>query len=192
VIGNFKLDRLFIIPAAKPPHKVGQAVSQAYHRYTMAVLATMDIPSCLVSAIEIEAPDKPYTFQTLDRLRAICGPQSELFFIMGSDSFEELHTWQQPERILSAASIIVAARPGYELNLACAPYVESIIDLRRHQIDVAEIKQQAGLVYLTDYVWRDISSTEIRRRVREGLSVSGLVPASVEHYIEKYELYTGS
>jgi nicotinate-nucleotide adenylyltransferase len=189
VIENFKLDRLLIIPAARPPHKLEQSVSEAYHRYAMAALATLDIPDCLVSAIEIEAPDKPYTFQTLDRLKVIYGPQSELFFVMGSDSFEELHTWRQPERILATASIIVAARPGYEIDLARVPYVGSIIDLRPHQVDVAEIKQQAGLVYLTDYVRLDVSSTEIRRRVRAGLPIAELVPASVAHYITKYELY---
>ncbi|MGH9765061.1 MAG: nicotinate-nucleotide adenylyltransferase, partial [Blastocatellia bacterium] len=115
VLENFGLDLLLIVPAGRPPHKRTVSVSDSYHRYTLAVLATMDTARALVSTIEIEQPELPYTYQTLERLRERYESAS-LFFILGSDSFEELHAWREPLRILRMANIIVAARPGYEMQ----------------------------------------------------------------------------
>ena len=115
VARNFALDELLIIPAHRPPHKNSRSISDAYHRYAMAVLATLDEPRMKVSTIEIEAPERPYTFETIERLRDVYGSQASLFFVMGADSFEELNTWREPERILANANLIVAARPGYDV-----------------------------------------------------------------------------
>ena len=157
----------------------------------MAVLATIDDPRLLVSTIEIEAPDKPYTYQTVGRLREQYGEQADFFFIMGADSFTELGTWREPERLLASVNVIVAARPGEEIDRARAPeYVKKrIADLRGRREQVMGDRAKQTKVFLTDYVEMDISSTQIRRMVSEGQSVKDLVPPTVADYIEKYKLY---
>jgi nicotinate-nucleotide adenylyltransferase len=176
----------------------------------MAVMATLDIPGASVSTIEIERPDRPYTYETIERLRAFYGEQASLFFIVGSDSFEEIHTWREPMRVLTRANLIVAARPGYEMTnprlLEIAAGKSAAADTAARQthvgtpvemVDLRGSTGQASLdqddgrssIFLTDYVRRDISSTEIRRRAREGLSIRDVVPEPVARYIDKYELY---
>ncbi len=194
IVRNFKLDQLLFIPAGRPPHKRHETISDAYHRYAMAVLATIDDPRLLVSTIEIEAPDKPYTFQTVEKVREQYGEQAESFFIMGADSFMELETWREPERLLASVNIIVAARPGDEINLSRLPeYVKTrIVDLRGQHGQVRETPEggeKRTKCFLTDYVEVDISSTQIRRMVGEGRSIKGLVSPAVADYIEKYKLY---
>ncbi|MGA9773389.1 MAG: nicotinate-nucleotide adenylyltransferase [Blastocatellia bacterium] len=194
VARNFALDELLIIPAHRPPHKNSRSISDAYHRYGMAVLATLDEPRMKVSTMEIEAPERPYTFETIERLRDVYGSQASLFFVMGADSFDELNTWREPERILANANLIVAARPGYAMQASSlsAAFTSNIIDLReRPDIDV---RLQGGQIndcriFLTDYVNMDISATDIRRRRRDGETIEAMVPPRVVDYVEKYELY---
>jgi nicotinate-nucleotide adenylyltransferase len=190
VARNFKLDQILIVPAARPPHKSHETISEAYHRYAMAVLATIDDPRLLVSTIEMLAPDKPYTFQTIERLQEQYGEQAEFFFIMGADSFNELGTWREPERLLASTNVIVAARPGDEIELSRPPDYEKprIVDLRGTG-DMTEDGANGTKIFLTDYIEVDISSTEIRRMVGEGRSIKGLVPPAVADYVEKYKLY---
>jgi nicotinate-nucleotide adenylyltransferase len=176
----------------------------------MAVMATLGIPGATVSTMEIERPDRPYTYETIERLRAFYGEQASLFFIVGSDSFEEIHTWREPMRVLTRANLIVAARPGYEMAnprlLEIAAGKSASADTAGHQsrvetpVEMVDLRGSAGPasldqddgrsnIFLTDYVRRDISSTEIRRRANEGLSIRDLVPEPVARYIDKYELY---
>lgn len=191
---NFKLDQLLFVPASRPPHKHHGTISDAYHRYAMAVLATIDDPRLLVSTIEIEAPDKPYTFQTVERLRELYEKKAEFFFIMGADSLAELRTWREPEALLAGVSVIVAARPGDEISLSRLPeYIKTRIEDLRGERSLHTIwaggPAKRTKIFLTDYVEVDISSTQIRRMVGEGRSIKGLVPTTVADYIEKYKLY---
>jgi nicotinate-nucleotide adenylyltransferase len=193
VTAHFQLHELLIVPAFRPPHKELSSISDAYHRYAMTVLATDDDERIKVSAIELEAPDKPYTFETVARLKELYGPDAQLYFIMGSDSFSELDTWREPLRVLSMASIIVAARPGSEISTDHLPagFASRIVDLRKNggEALLANRGEQGSLVFLTDFVRRDVSSTEIRDRARANKPIGGLVPESVARYIKKYDLY---
>ena len=196
VVENFALDLLLIIPAHKPPHKESHSISDAYHRYGMAVLATLGEARVKVSTIEIEMPDKPYTYETIERLRGVYGSRAVLFFIMGADSFEELNLWREPSRILANANLIVVTRPGYSIQASHLPEMSDtkIIDLRHNRDEDSSPRLQsddmsARYVFLTDYVNVDISASEIRQRVRDGETIDGLVPPSVAEYVEKYELY---
>src|ERR1044072_50655 len=101
----------------------------------MAVLATLGEARVKVSTIEIEMPDKPYTYETIERLRGVYGSQAVLFFVMGADSFEELNLWREPSRILANANLIVVTRPGYSIQASHLPNMSDtkIIDLRRNR-----------------------------------------------------------
>jgi nicotinate-nucleotide adenylyltransferase len=186
---HFRLDRLLIIPAHSPPHKDPASISDAYHRYAMAVLATMNEPKLMVSTIELDMPERPYTFETVERLRELYGRETKQFLVIGADSFAEINTWREPERLLSSTNLIVAARPGVEMRGAHLParFRPRVRDLR--ELDRLEQEEEGYFIYLTGYVASDISSTEIRRRARRGEPVGEMVPPPVAGYIEKYRLY---
>jgi len=114
-----------------------------------------------------------------------------LFFVMGADSFEEINTWREPARIFSNVDVIVATRPGHEVKSTHLDerFRSSVIDLRHHGgvPDLAAGDERH--IYIAGYVNTGISSTEIRRRVRDDQSIEGFVGPRVEDYIKKYELY---
>lgn len=194
---HFNLDTLLLVPAATPPHKDPGSISSAFDRYAMAVMATFGISRFRVSTIELENPGRPYTFETIAALRRMYGVETEIFFIVGSDSFDDLHKWKSPERILDNCSLIVAARPGYEISnatlalesQALKPRIE---DLRGAALAGGRAREacQPGRIYLTDMIAVDISSSVIRSRIKQGLPIDGMAPGVVIEYIEKYKLYT--
>jgi len=192
IVRNFRLDQLLIIPAHRPPHKGSRAIAGDYHRFTMAVLASLNEPAVLVSTVELEAPDRPYTFETVERLRSAFGTATRLFFVMGADSFEEINTWREPARLLSSTNLIVINRPGHDVGSSHLDerFRSTIVDLRGRE---GELQPSEDLnehhIYVTGYVNTGVSSTEIRQRVRDGESIQDLVPPRVSDYIRKYELY---
>lgn len=192
VVRNFGLDQLLLIPAHRPPHKGARAIADGYHRFAMAVLASLDEPRVVVSTVELEAPDRPYTFETVERLRNSFGPGAKLFFVMGADSFEEINTWREPARLFSSANLIVVTRPGHTVN---ASHLDertraTIVDLRGRKREAPGEEDLNGHhIFVTGCVNTRISSTETRQRVRDGESIEGMVPRSVADYIRKYELY---
>jgi nicotinate-nucleotide adenylyltransferase len=158
----------------------------------MAVLASFDEPRVLVSTLELEAPDRPYTFETVDRLRSVFGSETSLFFIMGADSFEEINTWREPARLLSSTNLIVVTRPGHDIGGSHLEdrFRSTIVDLRgREDYIYSGGDFTEHRIFLTGYVNIGVSSTEIRRRVRDGESIGELVPPRVADYIKKYNLY---
>lgn len=191
IVRIFGLDQLLIIPAHRPPHKGSRAIAGEYHRFTMAVLASLDEPRVMVSAIELEAPDRPYTFETVERLRSELGTGTKLFFVMGADSFEEINTWREPARLLSSTSLIVVTRPGHDVGSSHLDerFRSTIVDLRGGREAQPGDDANEHHIYLTGCVNTGVSSTEIRQKVRDGESIQGMVPARVADYIRKYELY---
>lgn len=187
---SFEMDELLLIPAYRPPHKRNSIISNSYHRYAMTVLATIEDAGFKVSTVEIDAPDRPFTFETVERLKEVYGDRAGLYFVMGADSFEEINTWREPARLLSETNLIVAARPGHEIRTShlAERFATKIVDLRG-QTERGPSEDGCCHIYLTDYVEKDVSSTEIRRRVREGEPIDGLVPDVVADYIKRYELY---
>jgi nicotinate-nucleotide adenylyltransferase len=184
IVRNFGVDQLLIVPAHRPPHKDARGIADAYHRYAMAALATLEEPRVIVSTIELEAPERPYTFETIERLRSRTAAGARLFFVMGADSFKEINTWREPARLLSSTDVIVVTRPGCEVDSS-----PTVVDLREGEGESQVPDDGDRHIYLTGYVNNNASSTEIRRKVRDGESIVGMVPPRVADYIEKYELY---
>lgn len=193
IVHNFELDQLLLVPARKPPHKDPRRISDAYHRYSMAALATLDEPRVIVSTIELESPERPYTFETIERLQSAVGAGTRLYFVMGADSFEEINTWREPARLLSSTDVIVVTRPGHYVKSSHLEnrFESTVVDLRDPNAESEVPVDGNHHIYLTGYVNNSVSSTEIRRRVFEGESIVGLVPPRVADYINKYELYRG-
>lgn len=170
----FEIDEVIFIPAQLAPHKVGRSVTEPIHRYAMLALATQDDPRLLISTFELDAPDRRYTVDTVAEFQRRLGAATELFFIMGADSWSEIRTWREWERLLKMTNHIVVTRPGYEV--APAP---------------PELKER---ISFTDAVMKDVSATNIRRLASEGRygELEQMVPGSVADYIKKYRIYRDS
>ena len=170
----FELEKVIFIPAQLAPHKVGRPVTEPIHRYAMLALATQDDAQLVISTFELDAPNRRYTVDTVAEFQRELGDETELFFIMGADSWSEITTWRDWERLLKMTNHIVVTRPGYEMPPAPEGLRERI--------------------FFTDAVWQDISATDIRRLANEGRyeELEQLVPQSVANYIKKYGIYRDS
>jgi nicotinate-nucleotide adenylyltransferase len=169
------LGRVLLMPAARPPHKGGKAVSNAADRVTMTRLLIAGDPLLDLSLIEVERPGPSYTVDSLVALRASLDADAGLVLIMAADSFAEIDTWREPDRLLELAEWAVGPRPGSEL-----PDREAL----RERFGAAESR-----IHVLDGPSLDVSSSEIRRRVAAGRSIRYLVPRAVEELIADRGLY---
>ncbi len=193
----FEIDELLFVPAQLPPHKLTRPVTPAIHRYAMLVLATQEDPRLHVSTFELGIPERRYTVDTLAHFKSEFGESADLFFVMGADSWSEITTWREWERLLALVNHIVVTRPGYDLNsdLVNSSVRERIVDLRGSKELARVAHDSAGeRIYITDAVMLQNSASEIRRALRQDdwSQLTRLVPPSVTDYIRKYELYRES
>jgi len=190
VLPLFEIEKVLFIPAQVAPHKVGRAVTEPIHRYAMLALATQDDPRLSISTFELDAPDRRYTVDTVERFQQVLGESTELFFIMGADSWSEITTWREWERLLTIANHIVVTRPGYEPAATHVGAIgERIVDLRG--MKTPPRSDGGKKIFFTDAVMKDVSATNIRRLASEGRmeELTGLVPGPVLEYIKKYGIY---
>jgi len=203
----FDIETVLFIPAQMAPHKIGRPVTEPIHRYAMLALATQDDPRLRISTFELEAPDRRYTVDTVEHFKREWGDSTELFFIMGADSWSEITTWREWERLLTMTNHIVVTRPGYEPSTTHVGAISELIeDLRnlecadlsalwpkRRQVGAlqGDVREKGSRIFLTDAVMKDVSATDIRRRASEGRfeELAGLLPGPVLEYIQKYRIY---
>jgi nicotinate-nucleotide adenylyltransferase len=188
----FEIEKVLFIPAQMAPHKIGRPVTDPIHRYAMLALATQHDPRLSISTFELEAPDRRYTVNTVEHFQQVLDDSPELFFIMGADSWSEITTWREWERLLRMTNHIVVTRPGYDPAAThVGPVSERIVDVRRGK--QALVRGARG-IFFTDVVMNDASATNIRRLVNEGRTDELLrfLPGPVLEYIEKYGLYRNS
>jgi nicotinate-nucleotide adenylyltransferase len=200
----FALGEFVFIPAFHAPHKKDKKPTSAFHRFAMLALATNDEPSIKVSKMELDLPERPYSVETLTRLKKEL-PDTEIFFVMGADSWADITTWREWETVLTLVNIIVVTRPDYEIGFdhVTDEIRERIVDLRnggqwRGALVDGQLKTisdhrppTTDHIYITDAVQIDVSATEIRQKIRENKADwQADVPSAVAKYIEKYKLYT--
>jgi nicotinate-nucleotide adenylyltransferase len=194
----FALDEVLFIPAYVAPHKRDRRVSPALDRHAMLALATQGEEHFRVSTVELAAPERPYTVNTLSSFCERLGGSARLFFVMGADSWEEITTWREWERVLTLTDHLVVTRPGYELSTGhVTPEIrERVVDVRgqtREQVARAleETEGRGTRIYLTDAAGVDAAATDIRGAVARGAwdELGALVAPPVAEYIRKYGLY---
>jgi nicotinate-nucleotide adenylyltransferase len=168
------LDQVLFVPAATPPHKPDRAISPALHRLHMIELAIAGQPGFAISRVDIDRPGPHYTVDTLRLLREAWPPDSVLFFIEGSDSLAEMVTWYKPEQLIKLCELAVVRRPGSQTEISKLELKLPGLTSRLNWVDMPLL---------------DISSTDLRARVREGRPISYLLPVAVEAYILENELY---
>ena len=181
------LETVTLIPSRIPPHRHDPVGASAEHRYTMAALAAAERPGWTASRIEIDRQGPSYTYDTLVELRKSIGPKpdttdsTQIFFILGADAFAEIATWSRYPAVLDLANFVVVSRPGVTLN-----------SLRERVPSAFSRRPSAKTrVILVEAHTPDVSSTEIRRRIRAGERLTALVPDSVASYIHQHRLYVG-
>ena len=169
---RFSLDKVLFVTAADPPHKPGQVVAGVEHRHEMTRLAVKGNDHFGASAIEIERPGPSYT---IDTIKQVLEEGMRIYLLIGADEARNLMTWRDPHGIQKLATIVVATRPGH-------PVKEALAGLPGDFAECVELLEIPGI---------DISSTDIRERVRSGRSIRYLVPDAVESYISRMNLYGG-
>jgi nicotinate-nucleotide adenylyltransferase len=171
------LTEVVFMPAGEPWLKAGTSVLPAEHRLNMVRLAIAGKSYLKASTMEIERKGPTYSVDTMAEIRREIDDKDELFFIIGWDNLMELPRWHQPERLVSLCRLVAVPRVGFPVP-----------DLALVEASIPGISQR---VIMLDKPQIDISASAIRERVRQGLSISHLVPETVEKYIKEKGLYRG-
>lgn len=190
---RFSLSEVLFVPSYIPPHKVTAEVASPEDRFAMVRLAVAGHPGFIASPLEIEARERSYSIITLNKVKTIYR-DARIYFILGIDAFLEIETWKSYQAVLEQCHFIVINRPGYRLELAKAAlpekYAEKILDLGAAE-EAGEALMGSFRIFLVSIRALDISSTAIRRRIKQGQSIKGFVPEAVEEYIKKNNIYQG-
>jgi nicotinate-nucleotide adenylyltransferase len=173
---EFKMQKIIFMPAKVPPHKDASHIIDADDRLQMVKLAISGNPYFEVSQMEMKREGASYTVDTLKSLHEIYGPDEKIGLIIGADSLVNLKTWRKFPVILSLAKLIVASRPDTDErrldDAICGITAEFDADIAKSEAEAM-----------------NYSSTEIRERVKKGLSIRYRVPPAVEAYIYENGLY---
>ena len=172
-----QLDQVWFVPTAISPHKLSRTPAPTKARIAMLELVVGGRQEFVVCQLEALRGGISYTVDTLEMI-ASQQPEADLFFLLGADALQDLPRWRQPARICQLALPVVIRRgglaePDWELLQGIVPE-NRLMQARQHQV------QMPGV---------DLSSSEIRRRVRTGLSIRYQTPRAVEMYIQTHGLY---
>ncbi|TCT14902.1 nicotinate-nucleotide adenylyltransferase [Natranaerovirga pectinivora] len=172
---NLELDSVVFIPAGIPPHKQEEEIVSKKDRLKMVDLAIDDNNHFEVSPIELDKKSISYSYETLEVLKKE-NNNTDYYFIIGSDSFYNIEKWKAPEILLSMCKLVVAARNDQNM------------DRLKQQKRVIEKKFKTS-VHILNMPTIDISSSDIRDRVKYGKTIKYFVPKDVENYIYMNDLY---
>jgi nicotinate-nucleotide adenylyltransferase len=180
------LTGMFVIPSSLPPHR-SRPFASACHRFAMVAMAVAGRPGWIASDIEVSTPQtRSFTVDTLRRFHERGFGPTELFFILGADAFADIEAWRDYPGVLDLAHFAVVSRPG-----ATAGRLRDRLPglAGRMAEPPAAPGPPATMVILIEAPTPDVSSTAIRRRVAQGETVAGMVPAGVLQHIEQHGLY---
>lgn len=164
------LTKIYFIPTKIHPFKNNRFIQSAQHRLKMLELATGDNHDFSISDFELQQPGTSYTIDTVKSFRQLY-PQDrfDLCFLVGADNLGQFHLWKQPDKLAKLCQLILFSRPGFETS--------------------AETNSYSSAFRFIETPLVEISSTDIRKRIRQGLSIRYLVPPEVEAYIKENALY---
>lgn len=174
---TFDLAKVLFVPCDLSPHKPSTVLAPAEHRVAM-------IEAALTGSLPFELCDlevrRGGTTYSIDTVRSLVKrhPQNELFFIIGSDTLPELHLWKNVRELLRLCRFAILLRPGFEFKTMTPESLKLEPELARQLLANVAVGHAV-----------DISSTDIRHRVAEGMSIRYLVPEAVEMYIAEHHLY---
>lgn len=162
---EFELDKIMFLPSGDPPHK--KDITPKEIRIEMVSSAIKNIDNFFISRMEADREGKTYTYDTALTLKE---SNNEYFFIIGADSLNNLHNWYKAEKLFELMKFIVVGRQHVEENSTPA-------------------EKLGAKLYFSKHTGIDVSSTEIREKIKKGESVDGFIPESVLEIINKHGLY---
>ena len=171
-----QLSKVLFVPAGQPWLKVNHVITAQNHRVEMVRRAIAANPYFELCTLEVERPGPSYTVDTMMMLQKQLGAQTSFFFILGYDSLSELHLWKEPTWLAQICRLVAVPRPGSSL-----PDLKSL-QLRIPGITSSVIQLELPII--------EISSSQIRKSLAQGLSIRYLVPDEVEKYIAEHKLYS--
>lgn len=171
VLEQMDMDRICFLPNGQPPHKKGDIITDKHHRLEMVKIATASNPAFCVSDYEIMQERHCYTIDTIKYFHSLS--DDEYYFIIGADSLFQLSEWKNSDELKEICSFIVCDR-AHQGDTAA---------------EVERLQSEGCSIRLADMPMVDIDSTTIRRRVREGLDISGYTTEEVVKYIHNNKLY---
>jgi len=180
------LEKVIFVPTHCSPFKEDASdMADAQSRLVMAHMATASNPAFEVSDFEVRKGGTSYTVDTLRHFREALGDETELSFIVGADMLMELSAWRDIGDILRMCRFVVATRPGCQVGKGDPLRFLGHMGGKSVGVDAEGWEN----IQFEECVPFDVSSTQIRERVRAGKSVRYLVPDLVEQYIRRYRLY---
>ena len=182
----FDLSQVIFILAATPPHKVDRPIIATKHRWNMVKVAIADNPSFALSDVEIKREGTSYSIETISYYHRNLKKGERLFFVVGADAFCEIETWKDYPQLFTVCDFIVISRPTFDPLRASVLQSEGFTKEEGGNLFLHPSGHTLHLLSVTPI---GISSTEIRRTVREGRSLTYVVPKEVENYIMNEGLY---
>ncbi|TAL12609.1 MAG: nicotinate (nicotinamide) nucleotide adenylyltransferase [Nitrospirae bacterium] len=192
------LDRVLFIPTGDPPHKPPSELMPAAHRLEMVRLAIAPFSYFQLSDIETGRAAKSYTIDSVRTLRASHPADTRFIFIIGLDAFADIASWREPERLLELCDFAVVSRPGClfksleKLPMLGITDVAALERLDGGRAEAQEIRLKGGTS-----LWGlpippcNASAQDIRKRLTQRQSLENLLPAGVESYILRHNLFGG-
>ena len=180
VADGLGLQRVIFLPSSSPPHKQDRVLVDPAHRLAMVKLAIEGESDFEVSDFDLTRDGPTFTIDTIAHFRETFGASAEIFWIIGADSLAELPSWHRASELVDACRIVTVGRAG------TAPTDWVVLRKKLSERQVARL--QAGVVE-TPLI--DLSSTDIRTRVRANQPIRALVAEPVATYIEQRGLYRG-
>jgi nicotinate-nucleotide adenylyltransferase len=181
------LDRVVFMPAGVPPHKPAAGIVPPADRFAMVRLAIADNAAFEVSDLELRRAGPSYT---ADTLAALGVPPSELFLVIGSETFLDLLSWREPRRVAALARIIVIPRSGSAFDPEGADARKVVREIGADGITRADGDRvpERGVV-VVHATSLPLSASDIRVRAAAGRSLAYRVPPAVADYIARHRLY---
>ena len=190
ILEGFGLDRVVFIPSSVPPFKAdAPGLTPFHHRLRMLKLAIEDNHGFSVSDIESQWEGKSYSVMTVRNLKEMYGTRLELYFIMGTDAFDDIALWKDWEELLTSCNFVIMTRPG-STGEGLTPVPPEFAARLSHDTKTQSFKGPTGYsIHFRRITSLEISSTDIRTRIKNGLSIKYLTPEAVCEYIKINGLY---
>jgi nicotinate-nucleotide adenylyltransferase len=188
VLEQLALDRVLFVPAGSPPHKPASLLAPAADRFEMVRRAIADHPRFDVSDVEVRRSGVSYT---VDTLSALAAGGDELFYIVGSETFLDLLTWREPRKVATLARLVVIPRAGsvFDTEGAAAQKVLHEIGVEGGFVHAGGAPPPPRGVLIVHATSLPLSASDLRRRVREGRSLTYRLPPAVIEYVRAHGLY---
>ncbi len=172
---NLHLDKILFMPAGNPPNKINKKITDAQTRYDLVERAIQGESHFEISDYELNKKENSYTYETIEFFSDI-QKKIEWYFLIGGDSLMDLDNWKNVDRLLNSCKLVVYNRAGFT--------VEEVLKEKER----VEKKFENKIIFLNMPII-DISSTNIRKNIKEGRNINYLLPKGVEKIIDKFHLY---